>query len=140
MIKLPKHVEETIEALEKTKDPRSQTIVSLTQPRQIEESWDKKKDYPVEQNSEAMWVTIERHERRNGNDFANNQWVLDFLDDVIDAQELPKYMYLKNEDRVELMVKVNALAAELSDIFSVNKIVGARVSARRTRCGVEEPD
>ena len=121
MIKLPKSVLDTVNDLQKTNDPKLQTMLKLTQPREIEESWDAEKDYPVERNYERMWMIIERYEQKNGNDLRSNQWVLDFLDDVIDAQKLPEYMYLKNESRIELMVKVNSLVEELNDIFLANK-------------------
>lgn len=121
MMGLPKHVLEAATVLEKTKDYRLQTLCNLTQPREIKEDWDDKKDYPVERNYKDMWNTIERHERKNGNDLASNQWVLDFLDDVIDAQKLPKYMCLANDERIDLIMKINSLTTELYDIFLANK-------------------
>lgn len=119
-IDLPKQVLETISFLESSNDPRLSTIYLLITPREIKEDWDPNRDYPSDKAYEDMWQSIKRHEEKIRRELSTNEWVLDFIDDVIAAQELPQYLYLKNEKRLELIVKMDALTKELVDLYTQN--------------------
>lgn len=123
MIEFPEHVIQTANDLKKANDPRLVTIQKLMQPRKIDENdenWDSKRDYPVLDDYQRMWRSIERKEKKLKGELLDNEWVLDFLDDIIAAQKLPKYMYMQDEKRLELINNINALTKELGKIFEEN--------------------
>lgn len=120
----PKQVLETVSYLEQVQDPRFKTMQALVTPRETKEELDNDRDYPAKDDYERMWKAIKRHEEKIRGELSTNEWVLDFLDDVIEAQKLPEYMYIKNERRLELIQKIDLLVRELNSILLKNKSFG----------------
>lgn len=119
-MKLPKQVLEVASFLKETNDPRFQTMYALITPKEIKEDWDNEKDYPDDIDYEDMWDSLKKQEENIRGELPTSDWVYDFLNDVIAAQRLPKYIYADIEKRIALITELDALTRNLGKIYSEN--------------------
>lgn len=120
---LPEHVLEVEGLLKELKDERANILSLLTteNSKKIEGDEDEGKDdyIPDHKDYEKMWLSLYRAEKRKNN-VQDNSWVLDFLDAVIAAKDLPKYVYQTNKQRKKLTSDIFAATQKLKNIYKDN--------------------
>lgn len=105
----PRHVLEVKKELEASNDERLEVMQKLTEPRG--EYGDNRDDLYIK-----MWIVLSEN-RLEYSPNRDNRWVYDFLDSVIAASTLPEHAYLSNEDRKDLMEKINKATESLVMVY-----------------------
>lgn len=102
-----RHVLDIKGHISKSKDERSEIMRALTEP----------KEPAYLEYYEAMWESLFRAEQEN-NDNLDNEWVVNFLDKVAAARNLPPYFYISGAQRNALMNKIRKHTEALEKIYT----------------------